>query len=566
MMKRLILFLTICTSYFQSHSQVEGVCNASFESGLSDWQNFANNGALASFDTSTTAAFAGQVGALISIENISSGTCVLSSCVSDMIANQNYRMSFWARSENNVEVLATISKATPGYNNFATGNFTLGPEWTQYEIVGSVTEDYLADIRLAKFKFLSEGLAMIDDIQIEVFDLTPEVCQGNFENGFDSWAVNQNNGAIAAEVDQSESVNGNSSVKLTVSDTELGTPIFSSCSSFLPQATSIMVHFWAKSNDPSVTIEAKASLQSPPYTVYGSINATLTTEWQQYSFIAYAEEETNGIRLAKFAFPNEGEYWIDDVWIEEIPPTPAICNGNFELALESWVTSVSEDASATISATPATTYDGVVSAYAEVNSPGEQNSSIQLSSCRSGMVEDSTYSVSIWMKGSTDGLEFNLMTAYADFPFTALHSETKTTSTDWTEFCWQFTADSTVNEGIRVVKIQFLSQGVYYIDGATLNPEDYECPETTEVARIRSELGFRLFPNPASDFLIIEAPTNFENYRFEISSHLGRLINTSKQDNVSRIPLHGLEPGLYFVTLRTSAGGQLIETFRVIKR
>ena len=79
-------------------------------------------------------------------------------------------MSFWARSENNVEVLATISKATPGYNNFATGNFTLGPEWTQYEIVGSVTEDYLADIRLAKFKFLSEGLAMIDDIQIEVFD------------------------------------------------------------------------------------------------------------------------------------------------------------------------------------------------------------------------------------------------------------------------------------------------------------------------------------------------------------------------------------------------------------
>ena len=116
------------------------------------------------------------------------------------------------------------------------------------------------------------------------------------------------------------------------------------------------------------------------------------------------------------------------------------------------------------------------------------------------------------------------------------------------------------------MKIQFLSQGVYYIDGATLNPENYECPETTQVARVRGELGFHLFPNPTSDYLIIEAPTNFENYRFEISSHSGGLINNSKQDNASRIPLHGLEPGLYFITLRTSADGQLIETFRVIKR
>ena len=62
----------------------------------------------------------------------------------------------------------------------------------------------------------------------------------------------------------------------------------------------------------------------------GSVDITLTEEWQEYSFIAYAEEETNGVRLAKFAFQNDGEYWIDDVWLEEIPPTPVICNGDFE--------------------------------------------------------------------------------------------------------------------------------------------------------------------------------------------------------------------------------------------
>ena len=565
-MKHLTLFLSICIVSFQSYSQLDEVCNASFESGLSEWQNFANNGALASFDTSSTAAFAGQVGALISVEDISSGTCVLSSCVADMFSNQNYKTSFWARSENNVQVLATISKATPGYDNFASGNFTLTSEWTLYEIVGSVTEDYLGDVRLAKFKFLTEGVVMIDDIQTEVFELSPEVCQGDFENGLDSWAVNQNNGVIAAEVDDSAATSGNYSAKLTVSDTDLGSPIFSSCPSFLPQSTSIMVHFWAKSGQPGALIEAKSSLQNTPYTVFGSVDIALTEAWQEYSFIAYAEEETNGVRLAKFAFLNDGEYWIDDVWLEEIPPTPAICNGDFELALESWVTSVSEDASATISATPVTTVDGVVSAYVEVNNPGEQSSSIQLSSCRAGMVEDSTYSVSVWMKGSQEGLEFNLLTAYSDFPFTALHNESKLTSTEWTEYCWQFTGDSTINEGIRVVKIQFLSQGTYYIDGATLNPGGYECTDVNDVDGIADDFEFALSPNPAGNYLNVKAPRYFKNYSCEIWSSSGRQILALTQMNLTNIPLHGLEPGLYFLTLSESSDRSRSETLKFIKK
>ena len=49
---------------------------------------------------------------------------------------------------------------------------------------------------------------------------------------------------------------------------------------------------------------------------------------------------------------------------------PVVCNGDFESALDAWTVSVSEDAEATVAATPATSFDGLVCAYAEVTSPG----------------------------------------------------------------------------------------------------------------------------------------------------------------------------------------------------
>jgi hypothetical protein len=168
----LCFFALICTHLY---SQGDAVCNPSFESGLSEWQHFANNGAIAEFDTSADATVAGSAGVLVDIQNVSSGTCVLSACVANMYANQTYRMSFWARSEGEVELLATISKASPGYTNFASATVVLSDDWAQYEITGSVSDDLMADVRLAKFKFLSEGIAMIDDIQIEIWPLAPAV-------------------------------------------------------------------------------------------------------------------------------------------------------------------------------------------------------------------------------------------------------------------------------------------------------------------------------------------------------------------------------------------------------
>ena len=168
------------TAWFQADS----VCNPSFETGLTDWQYFTNNGAVATFDTSAVAATDGAVGVVIDIQDVSAGTCVLSACISDMYANQTYRMSFWAKSDNAVEVLTTISKASPGYNNYASANLVLTSEWVQYEISGSVADDLLSDVRLAKFKFLSEGTVMIDDIQIDC------AATGGIEGCTDSEACN----------------------------------------------------------------------------------------------------------------------------------------------------------------------------------------------------------------------------------------------------------------------------------------------------------------------------------------------------------------------------------------
>ena len=197
-------------------------------------------------------------------------------------------------------------------------------EWSQYEVSGSVAEDLPLDVRLAKFKFLSEGVVMIDDIQIEILEVTPEVCQGDFETGLESWAVNQNNGTISAELDGIDVLEGSFSAKLTVDNVEDGVPIFSSCPSYLPQASSLLVHFWAKSDTEGALLEAKTALQSAPYTVYGETEASLSNTWQEFTFTAYSENEINGVRLAKFAFQTNGVYWIDHVWFEEVPPSPVV--------------------------------------------------------------------------------------------------------------------------------------------------------------------------------------------------------------------------------------------------
>ena len=119
---------------------------------------------------------------VIDIQDVSAGTCVLSACISDMF-NQAYRMSFWAKSDNALEVLTTISKASPSYNNYASANLVL-TKWVQYEISGSVADDLLSDVRLAKFKFFSEGTVMIDDIQIDC------AATGGIEGCTDSEACN----------------------------------------------------------------------------------------------------------------------------------------------------------------------------------------------------------------------------------------------------------------------------------------------------------------------------------------------------------------------------------------
>ena len=61
---------------------------------------------------------------------------------------------------------------------------------------------------------------------------------------------------IAADLDVNEFAEGTQSARLTV-NVEDGSPIFSSCSSYMPGATSLLVHFSAKSDVNGAVLEAK---------------------------------------------------------------------------------------------------------------------------------------------------------------------------------------------------------------------------------------------------------------------------------------------------------------------
>jgi hypothetical protein len=71
---------------------------------------------------------------------------------------------------------------------------------------------------------------------------------------------------------------------------------------------------------------------------------------------------------------------------------------------------------------------------------------------------------------------------------------------------------------------------------------------TTEVKQSIEENKFSIYPNPANDKLIIQEPTDSENFQVRLISVLGQQILQSeeKQIDISQIP-----NGIYLVNIRT---------------
>ena len=94
---------------------------------MNTWTYFANNGAEATFDVSSDAAYDGELGLMLTTLNNPSNSCVVSSCIGDLDAGFSYLISFWAKSNINELDLFICSQSAfgPPWTNFGQSNITI---------------------------------------------------------------------------------------------------------------------------------------------------------------------------------------------------------------------------------------------------------------------------------------------------------------------------------------------------------------------------------------------------------------------------------------------------------
>ncbi len=549
------LNLTVITLLFgiSLYSQNDSICNPSFEDSLNTWTYFANNGAEATFDVSSDAAYDGELGLTITTLNNPSNNCVVSSCIGDLDAGFSYLISFWAKSNINELDLFICSQSAfgPPWTNFGQSNITINSEWTKYQFV-STSSNFIDDsVRLIKIKPQSQGIYFIDNFQIEKLESYTEICDGGFETGVNNWQSSPNGGIIEVMDESSDVFDGNNSAKIIIDNTG-GDPIFSSCQTDLQANINYRISFAAKSED-NIELFATSSLSSTPFSNYGSLNITTTSDWTEYSFISSNDSSISGnVRLAKFKFLNSGTIYLDNVMFEEIPPFPESCNNSFESGMDQWIQTIDSSSDAVIIATPTQAQDGLQSAMINVQSSGPSNGSIQISSCLTDISADSSYTVSFWAKGSVDGLIFNAITSIATAPYQAFTSNEYTTTTNWKEYCYTFSSDSTIINDIRLLKLQFLSEGVYYIDNVTIQNENYNCLEVQSIESI-DQNSINIYPNPFSNFINIDLNKSLIGGEVNLFDVLGRLRLTQNINSTNfRIDLSqfNLKNGVLFLKIR----------------
>jgi len=307
----------------------------------------------------------------------------------------------------------------------------------------------------------------------------------------------------------------------------------------------------------------KMSLSSPPYTNYGIESFSLTTNWTEYTFLSESDSTIFGnVRFAKFKFTEDGTYYIDNVWYEEVPPQPFVCDGDFETDLSNWTQTINNGAIASMSITPSQAQNGFQSAMILVNTLGTTNGSIQLTSCKTDVLKDSTYYLSFWMKGSANNLGFNAITSFASPPYTALSANSFTSYDQWKEYCYSFSHDSTIIGDIRLLKLQFLDAGTYYLDYVNVYGSDYICSPVNINQLVGGDINF--FPNPSSGIIHINN-LNRDYSLLTISNINGSVIQILPIESLENISVETnlMEDGIYLLEFTNKKG--IITTKKFIK-
>lgn len=564
-MKKLYILFLVLTS-LSINAQSDTICNPSFEDSLTNWGTFCNGSSTGTFSIDTASAYSGNLGLEMDINSIAppSNTCALTSCAVDLQQGKFYMISFWAKSNSSSDVLVVLQRTSAPFTNYAQKTFTFTTSWKKYQL--NTTDTNAVNNLKIKIKPQTNGVFSFDDFSFYPVTTLPtntEICNGDFETGVSGWSQANSGANILAVSDSTTYQNGNFSAKIDISNTVNGQPIFSSCKSDIEKNKKYRIHFWAKSLVGGQLATATSSLSSPPYTNYGIETFTLTTNWTEYTFLSESDSTIFGnVRFAKFKFLEDGTYYLDNIWYEEVPPQPFVCDGDFETDLTNWTQTINNGAIASMSITPSEAQNGVQSAMILVNTLGTTNGSIQLTSCKTDVLKDSTYYLSFWMKGSTNNLEFNAITSFASPPYTALSANSFTTYDQWTEYCYSFSHDSTILNDIRVLKLQFLSAGTYHLDYVNIYGSDYICLPVDVNEIVHDDIN--IFPNPSSGNININ-DLNSDYSLLTINNINGAKVQTLPLKSLKSISvdINLLEDGIYLLRLTNKKG--IITTKKFIK-
>ena len=551
---------------FYINAQSDTICNPSFEDSLNNWGTFCNGNSNGTFSVDSSSAYSGSLGLEMDLTSISppSNTCALTSCAVNLQQGKFYMISFWAKSNSNNDVLVVLQRTSAPFTNYAQKTFTLTNSWKKYQL--NTTDTAAVNNLKIKIKPQSDGVYSFDDFSFYSVTMLPtntEICNGDFETGVSGWSQANSGANITAFSDSSTFQNGNFSAKVVILNTVNGQPIFSSCKSDIEKNKKYRIHFWAKSLLGGQVATATSSLSSPPYTNYGIESFSLTTNWTEYTFLSESDSTIFGnVRFAKFKFTEDGTYYIDNVWYEEVPPQPFVCDGDFETDLSNWTQTINNGAIASMSITPSQAQNGFQSAMILVNTLGTTNGSIQLTSCKTDVLKDSTYYLSFWMKGSANNLGFNAITSFASPPYTALSANSFTSYDQWTEYCYSFSHDSTIIGDIRLLKLQFLDAGTYYLDYVNVYGSDYICSPVNINQLVGGEINF--FPNPSSGIIHINN-LNRDYSLLTISNINGSVIQILPIEGLENISVETnlMEDGIYLLQFTNKKG--IITTKKFIK-
>ena len=564
-MKKLYIFFLVLTS-LSINAQSDTICNPSFEDSLTNWGTFCNGSSNGTFLINSASAYSGSLGLVMDVDSIAppSNTCALTSCALDLQQGKFYMISFWAKSNSSNDVLVVLQRTSAPFTNYAQKTFTFTTNWKKYQL--NTTDSNAVNNLKIKIKPQTNGIYSFDDFSFYPLTTLPtntEICNGDFEMGVSGWSQANSGANILAVSDSTTHQNGNFSAKIDITNTVNGQPIFSSCKSDIEKNKKYRIHFWAKSLIGGQIATATSSLSSSPYTNYGVETFTLTTNWTEYTFLSESDSTIFGnVRFAKFKFIEDGTYYIDNVWYEEVPPQPFICDGDFETDLTNWTQTINNGAIASMSITPSQAQNGVQSAMILVNTLGTTNGSIQLTSCKTDILKDSIYYLSFWMKGSANNLEFNAITSFASPPYTSLSSNSFTTYDQWTEYCYSFSHDSTILNGIRLLKLQFLSAGTYHLDYVNVYGSDYICLPVDVNEIVHDDIN--IFPNPSSGIININ-DLNRDYSLLTITNINGFIIKTLQIKSLKNISVdtNQMAEGIYILQFTNKTG--LIITKKFIK-